>query len=84
MGLTVHLLNACYSNSEFIFKTDHMFYLLAYAIELVNRVISDADLVCNNYRIMDKNYVSYTLKMKFMDLLTYYENMPNPDSERRH
>lgn len=61
---------------NYIFVTDHIFYVLTYAIELVNRFISDAGLVCNDYRIMDRNYVSYILKVKFMDLLIFCENMP--------
>jgi len=60
-----------------------MFYVLAYAIVLVNRFMSDAGLVCNSYRIMDRNYVSYTLKRKFLDLLILYKNIPKLDSGGR-
>lgn len=60
-----------------------MFYVLAYAIDLVNRFISDAGLVCNDYQIIGRNYVSYTLKVKFMPLLIFYENMPELDSGGR-
>lgn len=55
----------------YIFITDHMFCVLAYGIELVNRFILDAGLVCNDYRTMDRNYVSYNLKVKFMDFLLW-------------
>lgn len=62
-----------------------MFYVLAYAIELVNRFISGAGLACNVYSFMDINYIFYTLKIKFIDLLIFYENMPKLDSGgRRH
>lgn len=62
-----------------------MFYVLACAIELVNRFISGASLACSVYSIMDINYMFYTLKVKFLDLHIFYENMPKLDSGgRRH
>lgn len=37
-----------------------MFWVLNYTIGLINSFILDAALACNDYRIMDKNYVSYS------------------------
>lgn len=46
--------------SNYIFITKHMFYILNYTIELINSFISDAALDYNDYRIMDRNCVSYS------------------------
>lgn len=54
-----------------------MFYILVSTIELINRFISDAALVYNDYRIMDRNYVSYseTEIYRFTYLLWKYDEV---------